>query len=70
MGQLRVCRRNIVLPIAWGTGASAEVNVHVSISEDTTPWNVVSNRIKLNGIVDIVSAVNRKQMREIYIPEI
>ena len=55
---------------AWGTGASAEVNVHVSISEDTTPWNVVSNRIKLNGIVDIVSAVNRKQMKEIYIPEI
>jgi len=55
---------------AWGTGASAEVNVHVSISEDTILWAVISDRIKLNGIVDIISAVNRKLMKEIYVPEI
>jgi len=56
--------------LKWGTGASAEVNVHVSITEDTIPWMVVSDRIKLNGIVDIINAVNRKLVKEIYVPEI
>lgn len=55
---------------AWGTGASAEVNVHISIHQDTTPWNIVSERIKVKGIVDIIGAVNRKRMEEIYDPEI
>ncbi len=55
---------------AWGTGASAEVNVHISVQEDTTPWSVVSERIKEKGIIDIIGAVNRKRMAEIYDPEI
>jgi hypothetical protein len=55
---------------AWGTGASAEVNVHVSIEEDMTAWEAVRNRIIENGIQDIIQAVNRKRMEEVYDPEI
>lgn len=55
---------------AWGTGASAEVNVHVSIKEDTTPWIEVRDRIVANGISDIIKAVNRKRVEEVYDPEI
>jgi len=55
---------------AWGTGASAEVNVHVSIGEDTTPWNDVEQRIVRGGVEDIVKAVNRKQREWVYDPEI
>lgn len=39
---------------AWGTGANAEVNVHISISSETTDWSVVSKRIKESGIRDVV----------------
>ena len=55
---------------AWGTGASAEVNVHVSIEEDTTPWEEVSERIISKGISNIVKAVNRRRTEEVYDPEI
>jgi hypothetical protein len=55
---------------AWGTGANAEVNVHVSIQEDTTPWDVVNNRIDADGLLDIIRAVNRKRVEEVYDPEI
>ena len=55
---------------AWGTGAAAEVNVHLSIKEDTTPWEVVSGRVAASGILDVVRAVNRKRMEEVYDPEI
>jgi hypothetical protein len=55
---------------AWGTGASAEVNVHISIKEDTTPWEVVSERLVSRGVVDILGAVNRKRVEEVYDPEI
>jgi len=55
---------------AWGTGASAEVNVHISISEETTPWETVYERIRSNGISDIISAVNRRRFEEVYDPEI
>jgi hypothetical protein len=55
---------------AWGTGASAEVNVHVSIKEDTTPWAEVRDRIISKGISDIIMAVNRKRVEEVYDPEI
>jgi hypothetical protein len=55
---------------AWGTGASAEVNVHVSVKDDMTPWPVVRDRILANGVADIVGAVNRKRMEEVYDPEI
>lgn len=55
---------------AWGTGANAEVNVHLSIREDTTPWETVRARIVASGLVDVVNAVNRKRMEEVYDPEI
>jgi hypothetical protein len=54
----------------WGTGASAEVNVHVSLAADTTPWDNVGTRIEENGVKDIVGAVNRKRVEEIFDPEI
>lgn len=55
---------------AWGTGASAEVNVHVSVKDEMTPWSVVRDRIIENGVADIVGAVNRKRVEEVYDPEI
>lgn len=55
---------------AWGTGASAEVNIHVSIEDDMTLWTEVQKRIISNGVEDIIDAVNRKRMAEIYDPEI
>jgi hypothetical protein len=55
---------------AWGTGASAEVNVHVSINSDMKPWSVIAGRIEDNGVVDIIRAVNRRVTREVPDPEI
>lgn len=55
---------------AWGTGASAEVNVHLAISEDTTPWIAVKDRITTKGVNNILEAVNRKKVEVIYDPEI
>ena len=55
---------------AWGTGASAEVNVHVSIKTDTKPWNEISERIRLSGLGDILSAINRQRTELISDPEI
>lgn len=55
---------------AWGTGASAEVNVHISVAEETKLWSEVADRIALNGLVDIVGAVNRKRTEVVYDPEI
>ena len=55
---------------AWGTGASAEVNVHLSIADDTKPWADIANRIRVNGVSDIISAVNRKKTEVVYDPEI
>ena len=55
---------------AWGTGANAEVNVHISINEETTAWETVSKRLAENGVTDIVSAINRKRTEIIYDPEI
>ena len=55
---------------AWGTGASAEVNVHVSVKDEMTPWSVVRDRIIEKGVADIVGAVNRKRVEEVYDPEI
>lgn len=54
----------------WGSGASAEVNVHVSIREDTTPWLQVEERIIRNGAMDIIEAVNRRRTEVVYDPEI
>lgn len=55
---------------AWGTAARGEVNVHLSIREDMTPWDTVSARVLTGGILDIVRAVNRRRMEEVYDPEI
>jgi len=55
---------------AWGTGATAEVNVHVSIAEEMTPWDEVADRIRTRSITDIINAVNRKRVEEVYDPEI
>lgn len=55
---------------AWGTGASAEVNVHISVSEETKGWDEIHNRVRINGIQDIIDAVNRKRTELVYAPEI
>lgn len=55
---------------AWGTGANAEVNVHVSIADDMTPWEEIKSRILDNGLGNIIAAVNRKRVEEVFDPEI
>lgn len=55
---------------AWGTGASAEVNVHVSVSTETRSWDEVGGRIQENGITDVIGAVNRKRTEVVFDPEI
>ena len=55
---------------AWGTGASAEVNVHVSIHSETKPWDELHRRILGSGLDDIVKAVNRKRTEVVFDPEI
>jgi hypothetical protein len=35
-----------------------------------TPWGTVADRIVAGGLVDVVRAVNRRQMEEVYDPEI
>ena len=55
---------------AWGTGASAEVNVHISIKAETTDWTIVSDRIRQKGVTDVIDAVNRKRQEWVYDPEI
>lgn len=55
---------------AWGTGASAEVNVHISIAEETKPWREVFDRIAQNSLSDIIEAINRKKTEVVYDPEI
>lgn len=55
---------------AWGTGASAEVNVHISIAEETKPWSEVFERIVGKSLGDIIEAINRKKTEIVYAPEI
>ena len=55
---------------AWGTGASAEVNVHISLANDATPWSAVAGRLVEGGIPDIAGAINRRRTEEVYDPEI
>ena len=55
---------------AWGTGASAEVNVHVSVSAETKDWDIVHQRIETGGILDIIDAVNRRRTELVFDPEI
>lgn len=55
---------------AWGTGANAEVNVHLSIREDTTPWDDVVARVEKKGLNDVIAAINRRRQEWVYDPEI
>jgi hypothetical protein len=55
---------------AWGTSARGEVNVHISIQQETTPWREVGEHISSGGVASIVSAVNRKRTEEVYDPAI
>jgi len=55
---------------AWGTAARGEVNVHISVKTETKDWSEVAERIVQNGVIDVVKAVNRKVMKEVYDPEI
>jgi hypothetical protein len=55
---------------AWGTGASAEVNVHISVAEETKPWTEVFDRIVGKSLGDIIEAINRKKTEVVYDPEI
>lgn len=55
---------------AWGTGANAEVNVHISLAEETKPWSEIFERIRVNGLEDIIKAINRKRTEIVYDPEI
>ncbi len=55
---------------AWGTGARAEVNVHISVAEETTPWSEVRDRIVRNSLSDIADAINRQTTEIVYDPEI
>ena len=55
---------------AWGTGASAEVNVHISISNETKQWDEIHSRIQDSGIAGIIEAVNRKKQEWVDDPEI
>lgn len=55
---------------AWGTGASAEVNVHICVSEETKDWAEIFDRIQSKGLEDIIGAINRKRTELVYDPEI
>lgn len=55
---------------AWGTGASAEVNVHISVTDETKSWDEIHSRIVENGVLDIISAVNRKKTELVFDPEV
>lgn len=55
---------------AWGTGASAEVNVHVSIHHETKPWDELDQRIRRRGLPDIIGAINRKRTEVVFDPEL
>lgn len=55
---------------AWGTGASAEVNVHVSVAGETKTWDEIYSRIVKSGVADIITAVNRKRTEVVFDPEV
>ena len=55
---------------AWGTGASAEVNVHISVTEETKGWDEIHSRVSADSIANIIEAVNRKRTELVFDPEI
>lgn len=54
---------------AWGTGASAEVNVHLSLREDMTPWTAVDQLISGQGLTRVVAGIDRRRMELVFDPE-
>ncbi len=55
---------------AWGTEASAEVNVHISIHSETKPWDELHRRILLGGLDDLIEAINHKRTEVVFDPEL
>lgn len=55
---------------AWGTGASAEVNVHISIHSETKAWDELHQRVMSGGLADIIGAINRKRTEVVFDPEL
>jgi len=55
---------------AWGTKARAEVNVHISVSEETISWDILSQKILENGLEGIIKDVNKTKQELVSDPEI
>jgi hypothetical protein len=50
---------------AAGTGAfNAEVNVHVSVAQETTPWDDVAEMLSLSGIQPVLEMIRCTELRE------
>lgn len=54
----------------WGTGASAEVNVRIAVSEETKHWADIHSRIEDSGVSGIIETVNRRKQQWVDDPEI
>ncbi len=55
---------------AWGTGANAEVNVHISVSNETKQWEEIQSRIAEKGLTEIIEAINRNKTELVFDPEV
>ena len=54
---------------AAGTGAfNAEVNVHVSVANETTPWDDVGSMLAIEGIQSVLDLIRRTEVREVPAP--
>lgn len=54
---------------AAGTGAfNAEVNVHVSVANETTPWDDVASMLAWQGIQPVLDLIRHKEVREVPAP--
>jgi hypothetical protein len=55
---------------AWGTRAVGEINVRAPVAVEAKKWEDISQRILINGVADIISAVNRKKTELVFNPEV
>lgn len=56
---------------AAGTGSfNAEVNVHVSVRDETRPWDDVADQCKRFGIQHVLDQITRTAMAEVLDPEL
>lgn len=55
---------------AWGTRASAELNVHLSVRDETTPWTNVASRIASGGLEVVLESIARTKTEVVPDPEI